>query len=98
MIKKYNQKIILGLFLFGVFLLWNLILFPITLDEIWNYGFSHSLYSGLVPYKDFNMVITPFYPFLMSIGLLFLFYLYQLPCHFLVIIYFCIICWCYCYT
>ena len=38
------------------------------MDEIWNYGFSHNLYSGLIPYKDFNMVITPFYPFIMSLG------------------------------
>lgn len=68
MIKKYSRKIILALFLFSIFLLWNLILFPINLDEVWNYGFSHNIYSGLVPYKDFNMVLTPFYPFLMSMG------------------------------
>ena len=36
-------------------------------DEIWNYGFVMNIYKGLVPYKDFNMVITPFYPFLMSL-------------------------------
>ncbi len=68
MIKRYNKEIILGAFLFSIFLVWNLILFPVNLDEIWNYGFSHNLYSGLVPYKDFNMVLTPFYPFLMSLG------------------------------
>ena len=68
MIKKYYKKIILGLFLFSVFLGWNLILAPVGLDEIWNYGFSHNIYLGLIPYKDFNMVITPFYPFLMSLG------------------------------
>lgn len=68
MVKKYSRKIILALFLFSIFLLWNLILFPINLDEVWNYGFSHNIYSGLVPYKDFNMVLTPFYPFLMSMG------------------------------
>lgn len=68
MIKKYYKKIILGVFLFCVFLIWNLILYPVNLDEVWNYGFSHNIYSGLIPYKDFNMVITPFYPFLMSLG------------------------------
>lgn len=40
---------------------------PFDLDEIWNYGFMHSIYNGLIPYKDFNMVITPFFPFLFSI-------------------------------
>lgn len=68
MIKKYYKKIILGVFLFSVFLGWNLILDPVNLDEIWNYGFSHNIYMGLIPYKDFNMVITPFYPFFMSLG------------------------------
>ncbi len=68
MFKKKYKKFILILVLFFLFLFWNLILMPTTLDEIWNYGFSHNLYSGLVPYKDFNMVITPFYPFIMSLG------------------------------
>lgn len=40
---------------------------PFDLDEIWNYGFMHNMYEGLVPYKDFNMVITPFFPFLFSL-------------------------------
>ena len=54
---------------FFFFLFWNLIIQQINLDEIWNYGFIHSIYSGLIPYKDFNMVLTPFYPFIMSIPL-----------------------------
>ena len=29
--------------------------------------FAHNIYSGLIPYKDFNMILTPFYPFLMSL-------------------------------
>ena len=40
---------------------------PFDLDEIWNYGFMHNMYYGLVPYTDFNMVITPFFPFLFSL-------------------------------
>lgn len=40
---------------------------PFDLDEIWNYGFMHSMYSGLVPYRDFNMVVTPFFPLLFSL-------------------------------
>ena len=61
---KENYRFII---LFFLFLFYNLILSPLNLDEIWCYGFSHSIYKGLVPYVNFNMVITPFYPFLMSI-------------------------------
>lgn len=32
-------------------------------DELWNYNFAKNISSGLVPYKDFNMVITPFLSF-----------------------------------
>ena len=35
-------------------------------DEIWNYGFGYNILSGLIPYKDFNMVITPLFPYLLS--------------------------------
>ena len=29
------------------------------LDELWNYNFARNIADGLVPYRDFNMVITP---------------------------------------
>lgn len=55
-------------FMFCFYLFWNLIVQPLHLDEIWNYGFAHNIYKGLVPYRDFNMIITPFYPFFLSLG------------------------------
>ena len=55
------------LFIFIFILFWNLFIVVLQDDEIWNYGFVHNIYSGLIPYKDFNMVITPFYPFIMSL-------------------------------
>lgn len=37
-----------------------IILKPINdLDELWNYNFALNFSNGLVPYKDYNMVITP---------------------------------------
>lgn len=30
-----------------------------NLDELWNYNFARNIANGLIPYKDFNMVITP---------------------------------------
>lgn len=67
---KKAYKYLIFIFLFIVFLLFNLIISPLNLDEIWSYGFSNNIISGLIPYKDFNMVITPFYSFLMAIPLL----------------------------
>lgn len=62
-LKKYGQFIFIFLFI----LIFNLICSPINLDEIWNFGFANNLYRGLVPYLDFNMVLTPFYPWFMSL-------------------------------
>ena len=38
-------------------------------DPIANYGFSYGITRGLLPYKDFNIISTPLYAFMMSIGL-----------------------------
>ena len=62
-----NKKILWYIFLFILFVFWGLIFQNLNWDETWNYGFAHSIYKGLIPYKDFNMVITPFFSFLMSL-------------------------------
>ena len=61
------KKVVKYIFIFLVILIFNLLCSPINLDEIWNYGFSNNLFRGLIPYVDFNMVIPPFYPWLMSL-------------------------------
>ena len=61
------KKIFKYIVLFVLILLFSLIINPLNLDEIWSYGFTNNIYNGLIPYKDFNMVITPFYPFIMSL-------------------------------
>ncbi len=62
------RKIIKYLLMFvGILFFLNII--PFDLDEIWNYGFANNIYQGLIPYKDFNMVITPFFPFFISLFL-----------------------------
>jgi len=40
-------------------------------DNIWNYGMAHAIHMGEVPYRDFNIITTPLYPFLMNFFLLF---------------------------
>ena len=63
---KDNYKYIL-LFLF--FFL-SLILFGFNnTDILWNYGFSHAIRMGEIPYIDFNIITTPLYAFIMSLGL-----------------------------
>ena len=64
---KINYKYIL-LFstLFIVFLVWELFVVEVYADEVWNYGFSYYMSKGLIPYKDFNMIITPLFPMMMS--------------------------------
>ena len=43
----------------------------ISTDEMWSYGFSYNIASGLIPYKDFNMVQSPLYSLIFSIPLRF---------------------------
>lgn len=44
-----------------------------NLDELWNYSFSNNIAGGLVPYKDFNLVQTPFLFMVTSVFLKFIF-------------------------
>lgn len=52
-------------------------------DELWGYGFSYNIAKGAIPYRDFNMVLLPFYSLLMAIPLklvannLFVFHLFN---------------------
>ena len=67
--KKINKKhllifttIFLILSIFSIFEI-------INMDLIWTYGFSYNISENLIPYKDFNMVISPLYSFIFSIPL-----------------------------
>ena len=44
-----------------------------NLDEVWNYSFSNNIADGLIPYKDFNLVQTPFLFMVTSLFLKFIF-------------------------
>lgn len=56
---------------FLVFCIYVFVSFPNTYgDPINNYMFSHALLLKEVLYQDFNMISTPLYPFLMSLGLI----------------------------
>ena len=64
-ILNISKYIILFIIFFSFFLFFS----TGDADVIWNYGFSHAIRIGEIPYKDFNMIITPLYPAIMSIGL-----------------------------
>ena len=70
MIKLINKKNILIFALIFIILLLLTIIHPTVDDLFWSYGFSYNIAKGLIPYKDFNMVIGPFYNLLLSIPLL----------------------------
>lgn len=65
--KKYVSYIFI--FIFTLICI-SFLLSLFDLDAIWNYGFSYAISKGEIPYKDFNMILTPLYPFIMSTLLL----------------------------
>ena len=57
------------LLIFTISLVFSMLFNALTSDDIWNYGFAYNISTGLIPYKDFNMIITPLYPMLGSLFL-----------------------------
>ncbi len=71
--KKINKKGLLTfLLIFLLIFCINYFVIPVTNDEIWTYGFSRNIVDGLLPYKDYNMVIFPFQSFFNAFFMLFL--------------------------
>lgn len=65
-----KKNFLILLLLFILLLIFNLFLYPITLDDIWNYGFSYNILNGKIPYLDFNIVLTPLFSFIMTLPLM----------------------------
>lgn len=61
MMKKYYPYLLIFLVSFVIAFLYNFFLLNVNCDEIWNYGFSYNMLHGLVPYRDFNVVVTPLF-------------------------------------
>ena len=68
LLLKKSVKYLILFVIFFIALLFNFSLF--RGDTFANYGFSYALSMGEIPYKDFNMVIPLFSPFLYSLGLI----------------------------
>lgn len=39
------------------------------LDELWQYSFASNILNGLVPYREFNIIVTPLFSFIAAIFL-----------------------------
>ena len=65
--KKISRCFIIFLCLFVIIFCYTYFFRNLFTDEIWCYGFGYNIASGLVPYRDFNMIVTPFYSFVVAL-------------------------------
>ena len=68
-----NRKILKNIILFIGFMLiasGNVFVQAFSnLDEIWIYNFARCIVDGLLPYRDFSIIITPLFPMISVIFL-----------------------------
>lgn len=61
-----KKKIIQELFFIIIIMLFFCLKYIVKqvndLDELWNYNFARGIANGLMPYRDFNIIITPMLP------------------------------------
>ena len=66
-----NRKILKNIILFIGFMLiasGNVFVQAFSnLDEIWIYNFARCIVDGLLPYRDFSIIITPLFPMISAI-------------------------------
>lgn len=67
--KNFFLKVLKYVLFFFFFLTVLLLFGGNNTDNVWNYGVSHALRIGELPYRDYNSITTPLYQFIMSIGL-----------------------------
>lgn len=65
-IKNNWKNMLFYSFIFLIFFLNFSILDNFSGDNYFNYGFAYNVANGLVPYRDFNMVLFPFSTFLIA--------------------------------
>lgn len=62
--KEFLKLLLLFAIFFMISFCYGVFFLPLNGDEIWNYGFSYNIAKGLVIYRDFNVMVTPLYFFL----------------------------------
>ena len=66
MLKNNWNSVVIFIIFFILVLLSSMFFFGDNIDLLWNYGYSNAIATGEVIYKDFNIVLFPFYPIFMS--------------------------------
>ncbi len=66
MIKKVNFKeilfqILLGIMIFSTVFIFSILYYNLQNDNLWLYNMSFKMSHGLMPYRDFNMIVTPLF-------------------------------------
>ncbi|MCQ2532043.1 MAG: hypothetical protein MJ093_04980 [Saccharofermentans sp.] len=70
--SRENRVWLSGIIAIAIFLLIKVFSFSFgDLDELWNFNLARSIADGMVPYRDFNMVMMPLFSIIFSIPLLF---------------------------
>jgi len=67
--KKKLLKILLFLLLIIITVIYTYRIRFLVDDELFNYGFAKSIIEGLIPYKDFNMIIPPLFAYITALFL-----------------------------
>ena len=58
------RKILLFLVILVLTVIYTYYIRNITDDELYNYGYIYNIITGLIPYKDFSMIVPPLFPYL----------------------------------
>lgn len=67
--KKKLLKILFYLLVVVVTVIYTYKIRIVVDDEIFNYGFAKNILDGLIPYKDFNMIIPPLFAYITALVL-----------------------------
>lgn len=62
--KVKISKIFLFFFILILTVIYTYYIRNITDDELYNYGYIHNIITGLIPYKDFSMIVPPLFFYL----------------------------------
>lgn len=67
--KKKLLKILLFIAIITITVIYTYKIRLIVDDEFFNYGFAKNILDGLIPYKDFNMIIPPLFAYITALVL-----------------------------
>ena len=67
--KKNILKILIFILMIVITVLYTYKVRVLVDDELFNYGFAKNIIDGLIPYKDFNMIIPPLFAYITALVL-----------------------------